>query len=133
MVEVGGLQCLGGAQLLSASVSWAPTGDGHSARQPLPSPSHLESTHETRVLGGGWQQEEDGVRKEHLMLPCPRMSLSWRSWIQPLYSTFWLLKMQYWAGSNSFSFHMSLSSIYTDRSGLESALKELRVWGGKYV
>lgn len=51
--EVGGLQCLGGAQLLPASVSWAPTGVGHSARQPLPSPSNLESTHKTHAAGRG--------------------------------------------------------------------------------
>lgn len=52
-IEVGGLQCLGGAQLLPASVSWAPTGGGHSARQPLPSPSNLESTHKTHAARRG--------------------------------------------------------------------------------
>lgn len=44
---------MGGAQLLSASVSWAPTAGGHTARQPLPSPSHLESTHETHAARRG--------------------------------------------------------------------------------
>lgn len=44
---------LGGVQHLSASVSWAPTGGGHIARQPLPSPSHLESTHETHAARRG--------------------------------------------------------------------------------
>lgn len=53
MVGVGGLDSLGGAQLLSASVSWAPTAGGHTARQPLPSPSHLESTHETHAARRG--------------------------------------------------------------------------------
>ena len=53
LAGVGELDCLDGPQLLSASVSWAPTGGGHTARQPLPSPSHLESTHETHVARRG--------------------------------------------------------------------------------
>lgn len=84
-------------------------------------------------LGGGWQQEEDGVRKEHLMLPLP----THEPLLEKLDSTtlfcFLALKMQYWAGSNSIPFHMSLLSIYTDGSGPGSALEGLTVWGGRYV
>lgn len=133
MVGVGGLDCLGGAQLLSASVSWAPTAGGHTARQPLPSPSHLESTHETHGAGGGgWQQEEDGVRKEHLMLPLPTHECLLEKLDPATLFCFLALQMQYWAGSNSILFYVGLLSIYTDGSGPESTLEELKVWGGRY-
>lgn len=67
-----GQNCFGGGNLSSLQhASWAPTSNGHKARELLPSPSSLESTHKTHVVRRGLQQEEDGVRKEHLMLLLP--------------------------------------------------------------
>lgn len=66
--------------------------------------------------GEGLQQEEDGVRKNISCSSCPRMNHFWRIWIWCLYSAFWLLKMQFWAGSSAILFNMSLSSTHTDRS-----------------
>lgn len=84
-------------------------------------------------LGGGWQQEEDGVRKEHLMLPLPTHEpLPEKLDLATLFC-FLALKMQCWARSNSTPFRVGLSSTYTDGSGAESALEELTVGGGRYV
>lgn len=80
-------------------------------------------------LGGGWQQEEDGVRKEHLMLPLPTHEPLLEKLDLATLFCFLALKMQYWAGSNSIPFLMGFSSIYTDGYGLGSALEELTVRG----
>lgn len=73
------------------------------------------------------------MRKEHLMLPLPTHEPLLEKLDPAILFYFLALKMQYWAGSNSIPFPMGLLSIYTDESGPESALEELRVWGGRYV
>lgn len=133
IVGIGGLHCWGGAQLLSASVSWAPTGVGHTAsshHQAHPIWSRL--TRLTRP-GGGWQQEENGVRKEHLMFLLPTHEPLLEKLDPAALFCFLAFKMQYWAHSKSVPFHTGLSSICTDGSGPGSALEELTVWGGRFV
>lgn len=84
-------------------------------------------------LGGGWQQEEDGVRKEHLMLPLPTHEPLLEKLDPATLFCFLALKMQYWARSNSIPSHMGLLSIYTDGSCPGSDLGKLMVGGGRYV
>ena len=121
LAGVGELDCLDGPQLLSASVSWAPTGGGHTARQPPPSPSHLELTHETHVARRGLAAGRGLCEKRTSSAP---LAHAWASPEKldpaPLFC-FLALKMQYWAGSNSIPFYMGLSSICTDGSGPEPA------------
>lgn len=115
VVGLGQLNCLGGAQLLSASVSWAPTVGGHQARQLLPSPSHLDSTHETHearrrlAAGRGWCEK----RTSHA--PFAHARASPREVGSVTLFHFLPLEMQYWTDSNSIPFNISLCSICTDK------------------
>lgn len=65
-------------------------------------------------LGGGWQQEEDGVRKEHLMLPLPTHEPLLEKLDPATLFCFLALQMQCWAGFNSTPFYTGLLSICTD-------------------
>lgn len=77
-------------------------------------PIWIRLTRLTR-LGGDWQQEEDGVRKEHLMLPLQHARASPREVGSVTLFRFLALEMQYWTDSNSIPFNISLCSIYTDK------------------
>lgn len=75
---------------------------------------------------GGWQQEEDCVRKEHPLLPLPTHEPLLEKLDPATLFCFLALKMQYWAGSSSIPFYMGLSSICTDGLGPEPALEVLK-------
>lgn len=75
---------------------------------------------------GGWQQEEDCVRKEHPLLPLPTHEPLLEKLDPATLFCFLALKMEYWAGSNSIPFYMGLSSICTDGLGPEPALEVLK-------
>lgn len=56
-------------------------------------PPHLQvNSRDSHVARRGWQQEEDCVKRTSPAPLAPAQASLERSWIQPLYSAFWLLK-----------------------------------------